>query len=431
MSLSGWGNHAKMDSEVHFPGLDDHHEIQSEVLPAIPRGNGRSYGDSGLYRTVLSSGHLTKMLHFDYETGLLTCQAGVLLDDILNTFVPRGWFLPVTPGTRFVSVGGAIAADVHGKNHHRSGCFSEFVESFDLLIEPGRVVTCSRNLYPDLFHATCGGMGLTGFLLRATFRLVQIPSASIQQTQFRTRNLIETLSAFEQSASSEFSVAWIDTSAGGASSGRGLFTFGDFSPSGEPHPRSNFSISIPKGWPGFFLSPFTIRLFNRGYYACSPKLPRSTTTDINTFFYPLDAIRNWNRLYGNHGFMQYQCIIPKEIGHNGLSEILSEVHRSGLVSPVSVLKLHGPANKNLLSFPLEGYSLAMDFKMSRNLREVFSKLDRLVLDFGGRLNLCKDSVMSREVFDAGYPNADQFRKIRAKYGFQNRFRSLQSERLQL
>lgn len=430
MKLSGWGNFPEVDCQTH--GFDDSAALAEKLKSRknwIPRGNGRSYGDSALGDNVMLVKPYHLFLDFDEQQGVLHVQAGVLLSEILESFVPRGWFLKITPGTKLITVGGAIASDVHGKNHHVDGCFSECVVLFRLMLPSGEVITCSKQQNPELFKATCGGMGLTGIILDAKIALKKINSKYIYQTTIKTRNLSETFAAFEQSQGQTYSVAWIDCLAKKADIGRCLLMTGEFCDDGRLDYRPRRKLTVPFMFPSFVLNNLTVKAFNLLYYAKSKRGESAQTVDIDSFFYPLDGIDHWNRIYGEKGFTQYQFILPKDTSYTGLTEILAAISASGKGSFLAVLKLYGKANNNFLSFPFEGYSLALDFKIEPGLLELLNQLDDLVLEYGGRLYLAKDARMSQEMFDQGYPGAEKFRQIRAQHQMNEMFNSTQSRRV--
>jgi len=394
----------------------------------IPYGNGRSYGDSALNENIVHVKPYDNFLAFDEEKGLLKCQAGVLLSDILDSVVKRGWFLKVTPGTKLITLGGAIASDVHGKNHHVEGCFSECVEEFSIMLPDGETKVCKKG--DELFHATCGGMGLTGVILTATISLKKINSKNIRQTTIKTKNLKETFEAFERHKDMPYSVAWIDCLAKDEELGKCLLMVGDFADDGDLDYRSKKKLSIPFNFPSFALNNLSVKAFNWLYYA-KAKNGAKQKVDIDTFFYPLDAIGNWNRIYGRGGFTQYQFILPKESSYKGLEEILTKISDSGKGSFLAVLKLYGRSNDNYLSFPLEGYSLALDFKIENGLFELLDALDEVVVKYGGRIYLTKDVRVSCETFEKGYEQIDKFREFRKENGMDKKLNSLQSKRVQI
>lgn len=429
MKISGWGRYPTIDSNIYMPyNINSLKEYINSIKETIPFGNGRSYGDSALNKNMVSLRRWNYFLNFDEKTGILHCQSGVTISEIIETFLPRGYFLEVTPGTKFITVGGAIASDVHGKNHHKFGCFSESVIEFNLLLPSGEIVNVKRG--DELFFATCGGMGLTGIILDAKIKLKKINSAYINQTTIKTRNLAETFDAFEKYGNYEYSVAWIDC-LDKKNIGKCLLMVGEFRHDQNFNLKKKKDISVPFDFPSFTLNQYTMRAFNYFYYNKIKEEISYSKVDYETFFYPLDSIKNWNRIYGKNGFIQYQFIIPKKKSYEALEEILFEIAKSNKGSFLAVLKLYGKENKNYLSFPLEGYSLALDFKLEKGIFELLKKLDKIVLKYEGRFYLAKDSTVDRDTFEKGYPLVDKFREVRKKYEFNKKFHSLQSKRLGL
>lgn len=432
MLLTSWGRYPSIESTILSPGaLSEISTLLSAACSLIPRGLGRSYGDSALATQVISTENLNHFIAFEESSGILTCEAGISLAQILSIFVPRGWFLPVTPGTKFVTIGGAIASDVHGKNHHVSGCFSNYVLSFKIIIANGNILECSRESNPDLFYATCGGMGLTGIIVSATIKLIRIESAYINQVTFKAKNLEEILTLFEENKNATYSVAWIDCLASGASLGRSLLMLGEHSQQGCLTNSKDNKLTIPFTMPSFLLNQYSIQAFNALYYHKQQKSILENTVHYDTFFYPLDKLHHWNRLYGKNGFTQYQFVIPKAAGLTGMTEILKEISASKRGSFLSVLKTFGPKNNNYLSFPIEGYTLALDFKIESGLFKLLDRLDKIVLHYDGRIYLTKDVHMSEATFKQSYEQWQTFKNIREKYSANKLFHSLQSQRLGL
>ena len=430
MSLMSWGMYPKIKNTVFkFTKEETLKETINEHDELIPHGNGRSYGDSALSSNIINVKPKDYFIGFDEKKGLLHIQAGVLLSEILESFIPRGWFLKVTPGTKLITVGGAIASDVHGKNHHVEGCFSECVQEFKIMLADGEVVTCSKETTPELFKATCGGMGLTGVILTAKIYLKKINSQYIDQTTIKTKNLKETFEAFEEYSHKPYSVAWIDCLAKGDEAGKCLLMVGDFRNDGNLKYKTKKQKSIPFNFPSFALNNWSVRAFNWLYYGKVKERISKQKVDIDIFFYPLDAIGHWNRIYGKNGFTQYQFILPKETSYQGLEEILSAISKSGKGSFLAVLKLYGKANENYLSFPMEGYSLALDFKIEKGLFELLDRLDEIVVKYKGRIYLTKDVRVSKETFEKGYPEIEKFRIFRKENGMSEKFASLQSKRV--
>jgi decaprenylphospho-beta-D-ribofuranose 2-oxidase len=430
LNLKSWGMHPKQNNNVFkFRETKALQKIIYDNDELIAYGNGRSYGDSALNSKIIDVRSKNYFIDFNDETGVLHVESGVLLADIIESFVPRGWFLKVTPGTKFITIGGAIASDIHGKNHHNQGCFSECIEEFNIMVASGKVINCSIKDEPALFNATCGGQGLTGVILDAKIYLKKINSKFLNQTTIKTNNLQETFEAFEKYQNKSYSVAWIDCFARDKNIGKCLLMTGDFRDDGNLNYKLKPQIRIPFNFPKFILNKFSIKAFNWLYYNRIRKKISIQKVDIDNFFYPLDSIVDWNKLYGKDGFLQYQFIIPKESSFEGLKEILKAISNSGKGSFLSVLKLYGNANNNYLSFPLEGYSLAIDFKMEKGLLHFLDKLDEIVLKFNGRIYLAKDARVSKETFEKGYPKIEHFRNYRKDNNMDLKFQSLQSKRV--
>lgn len=401
--VANWGNFPVVEKEIKTE--DSFAKIKDFVLnhkEVIARGNGRCYGDASLGDAIFSTKKLNKFISFDRLNGIIECEAGVLLSEVLEVCVPQGYFLFVTPGTKFVSVGGAIASDIHGKNHHAEGCFSEYVTEFSLMNENGEIIRCSREENRDKFWATIGGMGLTGIILNAKIKLKNIESAYIRQESIKAENLDEIFKLFDESESWTYTVAWIDCLQKGDEIGRSIMMRGEHAFSHELRGESakkplrlkkKFSPNVPFFFPGFVLNALTVKLFNYFYYKKQTQKEVKNITDYETFFYPLDAVGNWNKIYGKKGFIQYQMVIPKANGKEGMKKILETIAHSGNGSFLAVLKLFGEENPEAYnSFPQRGYTLALDFKVNSKLPKLIAKLDDIVEEFGGRIYLTKDSM---------------------------------------
>ncbi|SDE12786.1 FAD-binding oxidoreductase [Riemerella columbipharyngis] len=401
--VANWGNYPVVEKEVKSE--DKIEKIKNYIRAngdVIARGNGRCYGDASLAEHIFSTKRLNKFISFDRLNGIIECEAGVLLSEVLEVIVPQGYFLYVTPGTKFVSVGGAIASDVHGKNHHAEGCFSEYVIEFKLMNERAELLTCSREENADVFWATIGGMGLTGIIVSAKFRLKNIETAYIRQESIKAENLDEIFRLFEESEDWTYNVAWIDCLQKGKNLGRSILMRGEHALSAElakkqgEYPlklKEKFKPMVPFYFPGFVLNNLSVKIFNWFYWNKQKKKEIKNYVDYETFFYPLDVINDWNKIYGKKGFIQYQMVIPKVQGKEGMKRILETIAKSGNGSFLAVLKLFGKNNpKAYNSFPFEGYTLALDFKVNSKLKSLVKQLDDIVEEFGGRIYLTKDSM---------------------------------------
>jgi FAD/FMN-containing dehydrogenase len=396
---------------------------EADALPEpvgslLAYGRGRSYGDACLNNggTLLDTAALDRVLAFDADTGVVRCEAGLSLAGLLAFAVPKGWFLPVTPGTKFVTVGGAIANDVHGKNHHRDGTFGRFVPRFELWRSTGEKRLCSPTENAELYRATIGGLGLTGLVRWAEVQLIPVASDGIAMRRERFGGLDDFFRInAEANARSRYTVAWIDTTATGASLGRGLYIEGDHAPGRLPPPgdASAPKLRVPFDAPSALLNRFSVRAFNAAYYRQQLKPVVRKRVHYEPFFYPLDALGDWNRLYGKRGFFQYQFVIPHEDGHGAIHEILDRIARSGQASFLAVLKTFGDvASPGLLSFPRPGVTLALDFpNRGERTRRLFRDLDALVGEAGGRLYPAKDACMTADDFQRFYPEWEAFQEF--------------------
>lgn len=430
MVISGWGNYNKIDSNVFYPKSLDECKFFLDKNSLIPRGNGRSYGDSSVFKHTLITEKLNKIINFDRVNGILECESGVKLNQILDFVVPIGWFLPVTPGSKFITIGGALASDVHGKNHHKEGSFSDHVLSFKILSGDNKLYTVTRNNPDDLFRATCGGMGLTGIIMSVKFKLKKIKSSRILEKKFKLDTLEKIIEKFEEYKNSSYSVAWLDISENLKNTGRGIFVTGEHFNDLKFKKVNSRNFNIPTMFPSLFLNNKTSTMFNNIYYNFH-RTTHENLIDYDTFFYPLDKINNWNRIYGSLGFLQHQFVIPYDNGILNLKKILNLIYENNLKPYLAVLKLFGKGNSNYLSFPFEGYSLALDFKAtSENIKSIYI-LDKLIQDLGGKLYLTKDAIMKKSFFESSYKNIDKFINVRKKYNCEKKFISNQSLRLGL
>ena len=429
--ISGWGNYPIQESQCMTPptALSLRAAVKREGS-LLARGMGRSYGDSANAQKVLKTSYCNHFIDLDERTGILTAESGITLREILGVIVPKGWFLPVTPGTSYGSLGGAIASDVHGKNHHIAGTFGQYVTSLNLVLGTGELISASMYENSDLFHATCGGMGLTGVIISASIQLIPIQSSIIRQQTIKADCIEAACELFKNNNDTTYSVAWIDCLAKGKNLGRSILMLGEHAKEGGLEIDLKEPMSVPFNTPSVFLNSMTMKAFNTIYWHKAKNKPHHTMPLI-PYFYPLDAIGNWNRIYGKMGFLQFQCVIPKSDGVANMRKLLSEVANSGEGSFLAVLKQFGKANKNLLSFPTDGYTLALDFKLNTSTMLTISRLEAMVVDMGGRLYLTKDAVMQETTFKATYPMWEAFELVREKYGAIGKFSSAQSKRLGL
>lgn len=445
VELSGWGRHPVEACAVYRPErIDELAEIVAHAPQGtlIPRGLGRSYGDAALNGAgaVVLSERLDSMLAFDPAEGILTCEAAVSLAEILETFLPRGFFFPVTPGTKFVTIGGAIAADVHGKNHHRSGSMAESVLDFQLLTSRGEVLTCSRDQNADAFWATLGGMGLTGIVLQARLRLLRVPTAYMRVEYERAPDLDAALDrCIRTDEDYGYGVAWIDCLATGNSLGRSVLMRANHAACDElPEPARSQPLhqprriepAVPFTLPNRTLNRASVKLFNEAYFRAQKD--RHEVVDCSRYFYPLDSVRNWSRIYGRRGMIQYQLVLPTEAAREGLVSVLEAVSSSGCPCFLAVLKSFGDASGGLLSFPRPGFTLAMDLPhLGARVLDLVDKLDEIVLRHGGRVYLAKDSTLRPDRLAAMYPELARFREVKTRLDPANRFVSSQAQRLEI
>ncbi|WP_165323801.1 FAD-binding oxidoreductase [Rhizorhabdus phycosphaerae] len=440
VELTGWGLYPRRPTRLRRAG--NAAAIAALLDPAgmIARGNGRAYGDPAIgLSTTIDMRRLDRLIAFDDATGLLVAEAGLTLAEIIDIFLPRGWFPAVTPGTKFVTLGGAIAADVHGKNHHGEGSFRRHVAWFDLLGPDGVERRCSSDEHAELFHWTMGGMGLTGTILRAAVWLRPVETAWIRQRTIPTASLAETMDAFEANAAATYSVAWIDTLAAGRSLGRSILMLGEHAGVDElPSPlaanrfarRRGPTLDVPLTPPISLVGGPVIRAFNALYYARNRSKAGNSLVSIDSFFYPLDAILRWNRIYGRRGFVQFQCVLPLAAAQAGLTTMLSRIAASRTGSFLAVLKRMG-AEEGPFSFPMEGYTLALDFPVGRRTEALTAELRAMTRDHGGRLYLAKDAQMTEAEMSVLDPRGLAFARWRREHGLAGPLRSHQSERLGL
>ncbi len=443
--LSGWGRYpahetvlkrpeslAALKECLTFPGIDS----------SLGRGVGRSYGDAAVNpggQTILME-RLNRMLAFNEKTGILCCEPGVTIEGLINTFLPRGWFPAVVPGTKFVTIGGAIASDIHGKNHHCDGTFCNSVKSFKLLCANKQVVDCSQEKNSDLYWATIGGMGLTGIITEVELALQKVPTSYIKSLTVKAKNLDETLAVFDRfEPDYQYSAAWIDCLSAKNSLGRSVLFFGNHAQMSDLTPQQKSApFLLPKSCqyevmfdsPSQVLNKFSIAAFNQFYWMMHAKQFEEKVVNCLRFFFPLDKLRSWNRLYGKNGFVQYQCVLPLLAGRESLITLLQLLTVEKREVFLAVLKRFG-AEKGLLSFPTPGYTLTLDMPVRDDLLPFITRLNQIVCNSGGRVYLAKDAYLTPQDFRSMYPNYPKWLAIKNKIDPDNLFRSALSDRLQL
>jgi FAD/FMN-containing dehydrogenase len=432
-TISSWGRHRAKGRE-HLG--EDLERLSRQAN--LSRGLGRSYGDASLPAPdgldVVNTTFADRILRFDEKTCVFRAESGFSLGELNRLLMPRGYFTPVSPGTKFVTLGGMVAADVHGKNQHKDGNFGHHVTALRMRVADGRVLECTPGQHADLFAATIGGMGLTGHILEVEFGLHRIPSAWIWQESRRIHDIDEFQEALEEAAPAwPYTMGWIDGLARGNHMGRGILMTGRWADAAEAPPKvpkKRFQPRLRFDWPEWILNGLTIRAFNELYYRKQWRLRSSGIVSHESFYYPLDAIRAWNRMYGRRGFTQYQCVLPREAGRGSARRVLEVLTRRGGASFLCVIKDFGRDSRGVLSFPRPGITLALDIAVRDDTQALVDALNEQVLQEGGRVYLAKDSFTRREHFEAMEGSRlEEFRSIRDRWDPQRRFRSAQSVRL--
>ncbi len=436
-ALGGWGRYPLADTRAVRP------ERARGLTPVgehcLARGLGRAYGDAALLSggTLVLTERLNRFLAFDPESGVVRAEAGVTLKDLLEALVPRGWFVPVTPGTKNCTLGGCLAADVHGKNHHREGTFSNHVPEFEIVLADGSRQTARRG--DDLFWATAGGMGLTGLASELTLQMTPVETAFMRVRHTRSKDLDRTIELLtDPGHDARYTVAWIDCLAGGRNLGRGIFMAGEHALRSEVSLRVANPLSVPfrrqkpfpMDLPGWALNPTTIKAFNLVYDWAKGRRTEFVC-DYDQFFYPLDGIQGWNRMYGKRGFLQYQYVLPTATAREGTRLVLERLSQAKKASFLAVLKRFGPQGEGWLSFPTEGLTLALDIPFSDGLLTFLDELDDIVLSHGGRLYMAKDARMKPAVLRSGYPRLGDFCEFKKSIDPEGRFDSDMARRLGL
>lgn len=408
--IKSWNNYPKVKHENIQIYSDDLLFNSDENLA---HGLGRSYGDVCLNENgnLILTSKLKEVIEFDKENGLLNCDAGISLKEVLNLIAPNGWFLPVVPGTRYVSIGGAIANDIHGKNHHKFGSFGNFVESFKLLRSNGEILNCSKDENKSYFKATIGGMGLTGIIISAEIKLIKIKSEYLDTTTSRYGSLKEYWEINQEAENNfDYTVSWVDCSIKNNGGLRGVFHSGNHSKDMvSKKNKKDISVPVPLTPPFSLVNNLTMKIINETYYKIN-KTQNFKPQHYKTFFFPLDIIGSWGRAYGSKGFFQYQFVLPSESGINGINKILKEIKNYGQVPALGVLKTFGDIESvGMMSFPRKGFTMALDFQnKGPKTLNFLNRLDKIVMEYGGALYPAKDSRMSKDIFEKSFPNLNEF-----------------------
>ena len=433
MYISGWGNNLVVNSNIIYP------KNINEIIGIIKdfkskgilvRGMGRSYGDVALNENIISLKYYKKTLELDEKDGFLKCSSNVTISEINDLIISKGWFLNITPGSKFVSVGGAIANDVHGKNHHKDGSFSDYVEEFDIINEDGEIVSCSNKKNSELFHASCGGLGLTGIITNVKIKLLRIKSKNIDVKIVKTDNFEQTIQKLNELKNYKYLVAWSDTLSK-KNNGRSIIFCGEHSTDGNLNYKKQKNFKIPSLFGSFFMNSICLKLFNLFYYSFH-KNNQKLKKDINNFFYPLDTVSNWNKLYGKNGFTQIQLLIKQNKNNKDLLvEIINYFIEKGFYSYLTTLKEYGDGNKNFLSFGEKGLSITLDIPLNNSFSKVYEEFEKKFSNEHIKVYLAKDSFMSQTFFKNNYSKLNNFIKLQKRINSKSTFKSKLSQRLGL
>ncbi len=429
--LSGWSRNKFLRCKTFEP--KNLTELQKfKIKNLIPRGMGRSYGDSSIQKkTTLITKNLNKVIYLNTKKKIIEVESGIKIKDLLKIIIPKNLFLPVTPGSKYISIGGMVASDVHGKNHHHLGSFRNHILELKIIDEKGKIFKCSKTKNKNLFNYSIGGMGLTGIIYSCKFRLISIKSDKIIQEKIKTKNLSETIKVLKDSNNWEYNVGWIDSSAGFKSLGRSIVFRGNHHTKVKKEKLSfndNYTINLKRKFPSWIMNFITIKLLNTIYYYFN--FSNKSFVKLTEYFYQLDKIKNWNLIYGNKGFISYQLVIPEKDSFKAINQILNILLVNKCFSFVSVIKFLGK-NDGYNSFGVRGFTLVFDFPIYKNIYSTLKKVNEMVIRFKGRVYLCKDSTLNEKQFkqmNTGFHNKEfiQIRKNKKKY-----FNSEQSQRLKI
>ena len=429
--INGWGRYGKHKAKLYAPKTisivkEKLKKTSSETF--ICRGLGRSYGDSSINSKIINLANIKKKFKISKKTNEIECTSNFSIKELLPILLKENYFSNVTSGTQHVTIGGAIASDIHGKNHHKDGSFCDHINEIEVLLANGKIIKCSKDKNKKLFISTCGGMGLTGIILSAKISLLEIPSGFIKETTIKSNSLKETLSYFKKYNHKKYIVSWIDTNAKNNNLGRGIIYIGEHTKKIIHNSSKHNSFKIPLNFPNFLLNNFLLKLLSKIFFLKSSKF-KEKIVEVKKYFYPLDNIDDWNKVYDKNGFVQIQILVSNHNLVKNLKKIILFFQERNQISFVSTLKKMGKKNKNLLSFPEEGYTITFDIKNNVNLKTFYNKLEVVLIKMNAKIYLTKDALMSKEYFKKIYPNINKFIKYKKIYDPKLKFASYQSKRI--
>lgn len=433
MIIAGWGNNKIIRSDIFYPKNEQEiieilKKLNNEGI--ITRGLGRSYGDMSLYKNTLSLERYSKIFELDEKNGILNCSSNLSIAEMLEKIVSKGWFLNVTPGSKYVTIGGAIANDVHGKNHHKDGSFSEYVKEMKIITPNGKINICSSKSENELFKATCGGAGLTGVIVSIKLKLLKIKSKNLNVEIFKTKSIDDTIQKFRELNENKYLVAWLDT-INKKNFGKAVIFSGDHSEDEDLNLKLKKNFILPSFIVSLFMNSFFVSLFNKLYFL-KHRNNLKVKQDIDTFFYPLDRVLNWNKFYGKKGFTQIQILIKDEDKYKEvLNKIFDFFKEKNIFSYLTTLKEYGQGNKNYLSFAEKGLSITLDIPLKNDFSNIYKEFENILVNQNVKIYLAKDSFMSKSFFNKSYDQIDKFINFKKKIDPSSKLRSIQSERLGL
>ena len=429
--INGWGRYGNYKTKLYKPktvSLVKKKLKKSLTESFICRGLGRSYGDSSINNRIIDLSNIKKKFKISKKKKEITCTSNFSIKELLPILLEENFFLKVTSGTQYVTIGGAIASDIHGKNHHKDGSFCDHVNEIEVLLANGKIIKCSKTKNKNLFFSTCGGMGLTGIILSAKIQLLKIPSNFIKETAIKSNSLKETLNYFKKYNHKKYIVSWIDTSAKNKNLGRGIIYIGEHTQQKHKYFLKQRPFKLNFNFPNFFLNNFFLKLLSKVFFTKCERY-KQHIVEIKKYFYPLDNIEEWNKVYGKKGFVQIQILVSNKNLIKNLTKIILFFQQKKQVSFVSTLKKMGKRNKNLLSFPGEGYTITFDIKNNTNLKKFYYELEGVLLKMNAKIYLTKDTLMTKEYFQKTYPDKNKFIKHKKFYDPNFKFSSYQSKRL--